>query len=148
MTQCIHQTTEPWAAKAPLQVRRTRYLVQVVDRAGELVCTVDPRRSLDEQLAIAEALARVPLATPRASRVCISVGKEGPAFGGGLKALEERSIEIGQRLARKIFERRGNPSEVGVTELQLAALLGFAAQEGMREVILTVRSADAQGGAA
>lgn len=39
---------------------------------------------------------------------------------------DERSPAIGTRIARAIFERRGNHSEVHLSEAELAAFLTFA----------------------
>jgi hypothetical protein len=41
----------------------------------------------------------------------------------------DKAVEIGQRLARRVFANRGNHSEVHLTELELAALLGLAADQ-------------------
>ena len=38
--------------------------------------------------------------------------------------------EIGRRIARRLFERRGNNREVHLSEAELAALLALAAKVG------------------
>lgn len=64
-----------------------------------------------------------------------------------LKTLEDRSLEIGRQLARKVFEKRGNHTEAHLSEMELAAICSLAAQGGMHEVMLTVRTSPARDGA-
>lgn len=43
---------------------------------------------------------------------------------------DPRYIEVGKRLARHVFSRRGNHSEAHMSELELAAVLAVAAEKG------------------
>lgn len=45
----------------------------------------------------------------------------------------ETPMEIGIRLARKLFQKRGNHSEVHLNEAQLAAILALAAEEAREQ---------------
>lgn len=87
MNRSMQQAVAVGAEGAPYRVHRTRHLVQVVDKDDELVCTIDPRRSLDEQLAIAGAIAAASLnlvrqPAPERRRV-IDIARIGPVFGEG-----------------------------------------------------------------
>lgn len=44
----------------------------------------------------------------------------------------EIALSVGMRLARKVFEKRGNHSETHLKEAELAALLTLAAEEGAK----------------
>ncbi len=44
----------------------------------------------------------------------------------------EVSIRIGEVMARRVFAKRGNNSEVHLTELELAAMLALAAEEAFK----------------
>lgn len=55
------------------------------------------------------------------------------------KALEDRCTDIGMKVARKIFERRGNHAEAHLTELELAAICSIAVQLGMVEAMQALR---------
>ena len=45
-------------------------------------------------------------------------------------ARDQRYVAIGMRIARQLFAKRGNHSEVHLPEAELAALLAFAAERG------------------
>jgi hypothetical protein len=49
-----------------------------------------------------------------------------------MKALSPRSIRIGKLLARKLFAKRGNRSEIHLVEFELALALGLAAEVAVR----------------
>lgn len=42
----------------------------------------------------------------------------------------DAQVEIGRRMARKVFEKRGNHREAHLSEAELAALLAMAAHVG------------------
>ena len=41
------------------------------------------------------------------------------------------AVDIGKVLARRLFHKRGNHSEVHLTEAELAAMLALAAEQGL-----------------
>lgn len=49
-----------------------------------------------------------------------------------------KSPDIGIALARKIFERRGNNTEIHLTETELAAICGVAADLGRSSALRQV----------
>lgn len=64
-----------------------------------------------------------------------------------IQALKEEAVDVGRKIARKVFERRGNHSEAHLSELELATICAFAAEQGMAAAMLTVREpAGVEGG--
>jgi hypothetical protein len=53
---------------------------------------------------------------------------EGAVLGAAPSALHPLSMEIGNRIARKIFEQRGNHSEAHLSEAELAGICTAAAE--------------------
>lgn len=49
--------------------------------------------------------------------------------------LMKRSADLGAKLARRVFARRGNHSEVHLSEDELAGLLGLAAELAFKETL-------------
>jgi hypothetical protein len=47
-----------------------------------------------------------------------------------LRDLDTHSIRIGRRVARRVFEKRGDNSEAHLSETELAAFCALAAQLG------------------
>ncbi|HWV38571.1 MAG TPA: hypothetical protein VN033_08830 [Vulgatibacter sp.] len=45
---------------------------------------------------------------------------------------DEAQIEIGRRIARHVFSKRGNRAEAHLSELELAAICALAAEHGTR----------------
>lgn len=46
--------------------------------------------------------------------------------------IDDRSIEFGRDIARRVFEKRGNHSEAHLKEVELAALLAIAYADGAK----------------
>jgi hypothetical protein len=59
---------------------------------------------------------------------------EGAALGAAPSALSNTAIEIGSRIARKIFEQRGNNHEVHLRESELAGYCIAAAEAAIIRV--------------
>ena len=53
----------------------------------------------------------------------------------GAGGLSERSKLIGERMARKLFEARGNNSEAHVTEAELASMIAGGAEVALAIVV-------------
>lgn len=56
---------------------------------------------------------------------------EGAALGAAPSVFHQLSIDIGKKIARKVFEDRGNHSEAHIRESELAAICIAAAESAI-----------------
>jgi len=59
-------------------------------------------------------------------------------YATGMNRTVPTPLEIGMRLARRLFAKRGNHSEVHLSEAQLVALLTVAAMQARGEDTTTI----------
>jgi hypothetical protein len=96
--------------------------------ARGLAVTADP----DQAAALQEAASRVGLQVHLVDAAGGRVQFEISSFRRSRKPIATWAQGIGARLARRIFEQRGNHTEAHLSERELAAYLGLAAQLGTR----------------